>query len=1334
VNGEPLAPYKGLRPFEDTRDDVRFFFGRDRDRELIVANLIASRLTVLYGETGVGKSSVLRAGVAHHLRAEARRDAEKRGAPPHAVCVFDRWQDDPVEGIGKAAAATVRAALGRDDVSPQGGETLADRLGGWTELLGGDLYLVLDQTEEFFLYHESEGARNPFVEELAEVVRRPGLRVSVLISLREDSVAKLDRFKGPIPNVLGNYLRLDYLDRAAGRGAILGPIAQFNAHAGNGQVEIEDELVDAVLGEVATGRLELGPAGRGSVEGKGGNGRIETPFLQLVMQRLWDEERRSGSSVLRLRTLRSLGGSEQIVHDHLNQAMEGLASADRDVAASVFDYLVTPSGTKIAHGAADLARYAGVDERRVQPVLSALTKARILRPVAGEGGTSRYEIYHDVLGGAVLGWRTSHEAERELAGERERARRRHRRLLGVIAVGSVLFALMAAMTAYALTQRNEAQEKTALAEVARADALKQAEIARAQKQVAESEESKADAARKEALASATAATRAREEAQLQRGQAENAEGRAEAQAQIAEDEAARAEEAAARAQEAEEDAQREAENAREKAAAARAARADADRAARKARARADAEEALTLLPSRPLESLKLALRSAEQEPNPLAARVLRTVLVSSRVRHVLPGGGGPVTHASFSPDGRRVLTVAQRARVWDARTGALVRGLGGAVSAAAFSPDGRSAVTSGLDGRARIWPIDGGAPRVMSGHRGAVQHATYARDGRLVATASADRTAMLWSATTGERLATFEHDGRVEHVEISPDGTLVLTVSTVASTGRRIARLFDARSGASIRTFDQIGITTAIFSPDGSFVVTTSTDDTARVWYQGEPQARAVLRHLDGNVVSAAFSADGTRLVTATEGSSAVVWHVGTWQRELGVVGPLNPATTASFSSNRRHIVVSSRDRNAHIFHADNGLRVAVLSGHAESVSVAAFSPDGRALVTASADGSARIWDPGTEDVLEVVGSTSESAVRRVSLAPDGRLAVSAVADGTARIVDVFRRRQLEVLRHESAVNDASFSPDGRLVLTASDDGSARLWRPGGELVRVLPHGGRVLRAIFSPDGLLVSTAGADGVVRVWRTRDGALRRVLRGHSGAVLDVAFNASGTLLASAGDNSDKTARVWSVSGRELHVLRHRGPVVRVAFSPDGRLLATASGDEMGRLWSVANGKLRRTLRGHTDFVTDVDFRPDGKVLVTASDDGDARTWSVATGKPLGVLRGHFSGVQTARFSRDGRWIVTAGPRTAGLWDARTGQFFAPTGLADPFLRGPLRGPVTTAVFTPDGRRIVTASGDGTVRVFQCTACGSIDELIRLARARLASLERTLTEAERLRYLRA
>ena len=91
-------------------------------------------------------------------------------------------------------------------------------------------------------------------------------------------------------------------------------------------------------------------------------------------------------------------------------------------------------------------------------------------------------------------------------------------------------------------------------------------------------------------------------------------------------------------------------------------------------------------------------------------------------------------------------------------------------------------------------------------------------------------------------------------------------------------------------------------------------------------------------------------------------------------------------------------------------------------------------------------------------------------------------------------------------------------------------------------------------------------------------------------------------------------------------------------------------------------------------------------------------------------------------------------SGLWDAGTGQFFAPTGLSDPFLRGPARGPVSTVLFTPDGKRLVTASGDGTVRTYLCRVCGGITELMSLAETRLDQLRRGLTDAERRLFLRA
>jgi WD40 repeat protein len=1307
----PESPYKGLNAFQDSDLDALLFFGRERETEIVVANLIASRLTVLYGPSGVGKSSLLRAAVARSLR-----DLPEEPV----VVVFSSWSDDPNLALSEA----VGEAAGR----PTNGSAVAALELAQAER---DVYLVLDQAEEYFLYHADDEGPGSFAEALPVVLASPS-RVNILISLREDSLAKLDRFTGRIPGLFANTLRLDRLDRVAARAAILRPVERFSELSGKA-VSIEPMLVERVLDEVGAGQIEPALGGLGGVDSADVSARIEAPYLQLVMQRLWEEELAAGSSTLRLATLDRLGGAQQIVEEHLERAMDELSAPQKEIAARIFHHLVTPSGTKIAHEVSDLADFGHVSDAALVPVLTALSRRRILRTV-DEGGTARYEIFHDVLAQPVLAWRAAYEAAQELEAQKRAADRRNRRLLAIIGAGAVLLAVMSGVTAYALAQRDEAEKQTASAEAARADAEREA-------QRAENEQARAERSRRQALSSAAIAKQAQQEAEDQTKQAEAAEADAQEQAEIADQQAEIADQQAASAQKAQEEAQaasataeREARNAQAQKERAESARVDAEAAASSARARAKAEEALTLLGQRPLEALRLALESIELEATELAERVLRASLVSSRVRHVLPGGGGPVTAASFSSDGRYALTVADEARVFDARTGSLVRALRSrpGVSAASFSPDGNFVVTAGLDGKTRVWPVKRGAPRVLSGHERAVQDARYSPDGRYVATAGADGVAALWSATSGDRLVSFEHDGPVSQVVVSPEGTHVLTVSRVARTGRHIARLF-ASTGGPIRTFDQIGITTAIFSPDGRLIVTTSNDDTARVWNLDDPKPVAILRHPDGNVLSASFSADGTRLVTSTEGSSAPVWDVGTWQKEVGLIGPLNPATNASFDPNRRFVVVSSRDRNAHIFHADNGLRVAILAGHGEGVNAAWYSPDGNSLITASDDGSARIWDPGTEDLLRVVGATNESAVRRVALHRNGRLAISSESNGTARILDVVRRRQLATLRHDKAVNDASFSPDGSLALTASDDGSARIWQVSGRPVRVLVHGGRVLRAIFSPDGKLVLTSGDDGLIRIWRTRNGEQVRVLRGHSGPVLDLTFSRDGSLVASAGDNSDKTARIWRIDGRQLHVLRHRGPVVRVAFSPNGRLLATASGDEMARLWKVATGKLTWTLRGHTDFVRDVDFRRDGRQLLTASDDGDVRSWSVASGKTIRVFRGHFSAVQSARFSPDGRWVVTAGPRTGGLWDARTGQFFPPTGLADPFLRGPLRGPVTTALFTPGGR-IVTGSGDGTVRTYLCSVCAGSEELIRLARARLAAIERGLTEDERRRYLRA
>ena len=285
---------------------------------------MASRLTVLYGETGVGKSSVLHAGVAHHLRGQARANLEEHGEPGFAVVVFDSWRDEPVQALRSAVSEAVTVALGGGLPPPDEESSLTESLRTWQQILDGDLYVILDQAEEYFLYHGGEDGAGTFAFDFPEVVNSADLRVNFLFAVREDALAKLDVFRARIPSVLGNYLRLEHLDPPAARAAIVQPIAEYNRRvAEESAVEIEPRLVDAVLEQVVAGKVGIGQVGRGAVEGGNGVVRIETPYLQLVMQRLWDEERMKGSQRLRTETLGDLGGAEQIVRTHVDDALIG---------------------------------------------------------------------------------------------------------------------------------------------------------------------------------------------------------------------------------------------------------------------------------------------------------------------------------------------------------------------------------------------------------------------------------------------------------------------------------------------------------------------------------------------------------------------------------------------------------------------------------------------------------------------------------------------------------------------------------------------------------------------------------------------------------------------------------------------------------------------------------------------------------------------------------------------------------------------------------------------------------------------------------------------------
>ena len=278
-----------------------------------------------------------------------------------------------METIREAAAA----ALGDAELRPwASGEDVVETLRGWTDRVR-TLLVILDQFEDYFLYHPDEEGEGTFFEEFPAVVNDENLRVHFLVSIREDALAKLDRFKGSIPRLFANYVRVEHLDRAAARRAIEGPVDEWNRrHGDEPPYTLEPALVDAVIDAAADGELALVRNGARATAAPSSNGGVEAPFLQLVMERIWRATSDAGEHDLTLARLEALGGPQRIVENHLLEALGTLTADEQAVAADLFRFLVTRSKTKIAHPASDLAEWTGRSEAEATTVLEKLSAAR----------------------------------------------------------------------------------------------------------------------------------------------------------------------------------------------------------------------------------------------------------------------------------------------------------------------------------------------------------------------------------------------------------------------------------------------------------------------------------------------------------------------------------------------------------------------------------------------------------------------------------------------------------------------------------------------------------------------------------------------------------------------------------------------------------------------------------------------------------------------------------------------------------------------------------------------------------------------------------------------
>ncbi|MFT3727855.1 MAG: TIR domain-containing protein [Terricaulis sp.] len=619
----------------------------------------------------------------------------------------------------------------------------------------------------------------------------------------------------------------------------------------------------------------------------------------------------------------------------------------------------------------------------------------------------------------------------------------------------------------------------------------------------------------------------------------------------------------------------------------------------------------------------------------------------------------------------------------------------GAVATISFNQAGDLAVVGSFDATAQIVNcVTGDIDAVLRGHAGPVMRAMFSRDGSRIVTASKDGSVAIWSANNYE-LKTWI---RCPDEEISDlffaDGDTIAVISKRFGEAR-----IRSKGGDEILLSDHVGwVRGARFCRCGKHAA-TSDDKSVRVWDVRNGRQLVQFETDTAFTWHLQFSPDCQR-IAAGLGKKLQSWPMGGGPPTI-FSGHTKEISALVFDESGARLVSGSHDRTARVWDSSTGQELAVLRGHGEYLTDVAPSKDGTRILTRANDNSARIWDMATGEQLGRLWH--DDYISAAAFSPDGKHVITGSHDATTCVWDI---GGAEVHCFRAAGREAralAFSADGATLAVGAEDGSATIWDCATGARIVAFRAGHSVNAIDikgADNSVVMTFSHVDEVACVWDGKSGA--SIARVEGERVHAAALSPDGkTFSTASGHLAFGRARIWSVAERrQVHRLEHIASVNGVVFDASGMRLATSSTDYGIRVWDAQSGEETAKLVGHTDHIRGLKFDVTGERILSWSQDNTVRFWDSGSGENIWSIANDAE-VQSACISPDGTLIAVA--RLSG--DIEVLNVNEQMSLA--FCIGH-SGRVNTVSFHQDSTRLLSASADETVRIWDAKTGAEIMRL--------------------------